>query len=246
MEMSQNSQNSITFEANQPENTERYILAQNITFFRKKLNLSQTELAKKIQYSNKNVSKWERGETTPDVFTIKKLANIFGVSVDTLLSPIDNETKTAIKTKNMVPLRWKIYMLLLANAILIMGVCITFFVLKSVDVKTFPLSHLFVYILPAMDLSIFIFICCIKRKVDPVSLSVFGWLMVTCFYISFINSKNIEYIYIIAAGFQIIAPIFAVLVNTGNIIKINRIFIKMMKKETSQKIKNTTTKSTPN
>ena len=34
------------------------------------------------------------------------------------------------------------------------------FVLKSVDVKTFPLSHLFVYILPAMDLSIFIFICC--------------------------------------------------------------------------------------
>lgn len=227
-----NQKNDISM-SNYSEETERDILAQNITFFRKKLKISQTELAKRIQYSNKNVSKWERGETTPDIFTVKKLAAIFGISIDTLLSPIASDTKDAIQTKTSVPLRWKVYMLLLANAILIMAACIAFFVLKSIDVKSFNITHLFVYILPAMDISVFIFICCIKRRVDPITLSLFGWLLVTCFYISFLGAKNIEYVYIIAAGYQIIAPICAILINSGQIIKINKIFIKMMKKEQS-------------
>ncbi len=214
---------------------ERDILAQNITFFRKKLNISQTELAKRIQYSNKNVSKWERAETTPDIFTLKKLAKIFGVSIDTLLNPIADDTKTAIKTKITVPIRWKVYMLLLANAILIMGACIAFFILKSLDITSFKISNLFVYILPAMDISVFIFICCVKRKVDPISLSLFGWLLVTCFYISFIKANHIEYVYIIAIGYQIIAPIFAALINSGKIIKINKVFLNIFKKENSKK-----------
>ena len=211
--------------------TDREILAQNIVFFRKKLGISQTELANRLQYSNKNISKWECGETSPDIFTIKKLATIFNVSIDTLLSPITDDTKTAIKTKQSVPLRWKVYMLLLANAIFFLSICITFFILKSTNVVGFPIQYIFIFMLPIMDLSVFIFLCCIRKKVDPITLSIFGWLIVICFYISFISSKNINYIFIIAVGYQVLVPVFAALINSGKIIKINKLFIKITKRQ---------------
>jgi transcriptional regulator with XRE-family HTH domain len=60
--------------------------ADNLTFFRKKAGLTQLELAEKINYSDKAVSKWERGESLPDILTLKTLADLFGLSVDALIS----------------------------------------------------------------------------------------------------------------------------------------------------------------
>src|SRR5690606_37404500 len=62
------------------------ILAENITYYRKKLNLTQLELAEKLNYSDKSVSKWERAEGIPDVFVLKELSVFFGITIDTLLS----------------------------------------------------------------------------------------------------------------------------------------------------------------
>ena len=45
----------------------KIIFAENIIFFRKKINISQKELAEKLNVSNKNISKWENAETIPDV-----------------------------------------------------------------------------------------------------------------------------------------------------------------------------------
>ena len=62
------------------------IIAENIAKFRKSAGLTQAELAEKINYSDKAVSKWERADAVPDVIILKELADIFGVSVDTLLT----------------------------------------------------------------------------------------------------------------------------------------------------------------
>ena len=61
------------------------IIAANLTGYRKKAGLSQLELAKKLNYSNKNISKWENGETTPNIFTLKQIADLYGITVDALL-----------------------------------------------------------------------------------------------------------------------------------------------------------------
>lgn len=218
------------------ELNDRLIISQNISFFRKKMNMSQTELANKLQYSNKNISKWEQGDTTPDIFTLTKLAKIFGVSLDTLVSPMTNESKSAIKTKSVVPLRWKVYMLLLANAILILCACIAIFVLKSVNFSYFPLWYFMIYITPAIDLSIFIFLCCELKKCNTITLSLLGWLLTVCFYITYINSQNIAYVFLIAVGWQIFAPIFSKLINSGKIIRLNKLILKRVKnkKETAK------------
>ena len=52
---------------------------------RKSLNLSQDEFAEKISVTRQAVSRWENGETTPNIDTLKLLAKIFDVSVDYLL-----------------------------------------------------------------------------------------------------------------------------------------------------------------
>ena len=57
----------------------------NIVAFRKRLGLTQAGLAEKLNYSDKAVSKWERGESVPDVLTLVQLAELFGITVNDLL-----------------------------------------------------------------------------------------------------------------------------------------------------------------
>lgn len=61
-------------------------IGSNIALFRKRRGLTQAGLAEKINYSDKAISKWERGESVPDVVTMVSLAQQLDVSVDALLS----------------------------------------------------------------------------------------------------------------------------------------------------------------
>lgn len=58
----------------------------NIAAYRKRSGLTQAGLAQKLNYSDKAVSKWERGESMPDVLTLLQLSEQFGVSVNDLLT----------------------------------------------------------------------------------------------------------------------------------------------------------------
>lgn len=57
----------------------------NIALQRKRAGLTQAGLADKLNYSDKAVSKWERGESMPDVLTLMQLAEQFDISVGELL-----------------------------------------------------------------------------------------------------------------------------------------------------------------
>lgn len=58
----------------------------NISNLRKRQGLTQAGLADKLNYSDKAVSKWERGESVPDVLTLVSIAQVLGVTVDDLLT----------------------------------------------------------------------------------------------------------------------------------------------------------------
>ena len=60
-------------------------IGSNIAAYRKSLNMTQAGLAEKLNYSDKAVSKWERGESAPDVLTLVQMAELFGVTVNDLL-----------------------------------------------------------------------------------------------------------------------------------------------------------------
>jgi transcriptional regulator with XRE-family HTH domain len=58
----------------------------NIAAYRKRAGLTQAGLAEQLNYSDKAVSKWERGESCPDVPTVMAIADKLGVTVNELLS----------------------------------------------------------------------------------------------------------------------------------------------------------------
>ena len=60
-------------------------IGSNIANYRKGSGLTQAGLAEKLNYSDKAVSKWERGESMPDVTTLVQLAEQFGITVNDLL-----------------------------------------------------------------------------------------------------------------------------------------------------------------
>ncbi len=67
----------------------KLITASNIINLRTSHGMTQAELGAKLNYSDKTISKWERGEAIPDAFVLTQLASLFGVTVDDLLSSHD-------------------------------------------------------------------------------------------------------------------------------------------------------------
>lgn len=68
----------------------KLVIASNIIRQRTNANMTQAELGEKLNYSDKTISKWERAESVPDVLVLKRMAEIFNVSVDDLLNTYDH------------------------------------------------------------------------------------------------------------------------------------------------------------
>ncbi len=67
----------------------KVITASNIINLRTAKGLTQAQLGELLSYSDKSVSKWERAEAVPDAYVLKKMSEIFGVTVDYILNPHD-------------------------------------------------------------------------------------------------------------------------------------------------------------
>lgn len=61
------------------------IIAKNITMLRQNARMTQSELADRLNYSDKAISKWERAESLPDITVLKAIADQFGVPLDYLV-----------------------------------------------------------------------------------------------------------------------------------------------------------------
>lgn len=69
------------------------IVSQNLSSLRKAKHLTQQELAEKIGYSDKSISKWELGKAVPTVDILKEFADFYGVTVDFLITPQSPEER---------------------------------------------------------------------------------------------------------------------------------------------------------
>mgnify|MGYP003300845814 CR=1 FL=1 len=71
------------------------VIAKNLTSLRKANHLTQAELAEKLNYSDKSISKWENGEAAPSVEVLVQIGSLFGVGIDYFVQevppPIKNQ-----------------------------------------------------------------------------------------------------------------------------------------------------------
>lgn len=71
-------------------------IANNITELRKEMHLTQAELAEKMGYTDKAISKWERAESIPDIVTLKEFADLSAVSLDYLVEKEHTENRAEL------------------------------------------------------------------------------------------------------------------------------------------------------
>ncbi len=74
-------------------------IANNIAELRKMNHMTQQDLAEKLNYTDKAISKWERGESTPDIESLSALAKMFNLTVDDLLNETFDKEQTIRKEK---------------------------------------------------------------------------------------------------------------------------------------------------
>ncbi len=128
----------------------------NIASYRKRLRLTQVGLAEKLNYSDKAVSKWERGESAPDVQTLVQLAELFEVSVNDLLvdpnelpenpGTVERVMGKAVE-KTLKRKADKRIILMLSSVLVWFVALLIFVVLSSFDISKTWLA--FVYAIPA-------------------------------------------------------------------------------------------------
>ena len=68
-------------------------IGKTIADLRKKNNMSQQELASKLNISNKTISKWECGNGIPDITVLSNIANLFNLTLDELIN-YEQQSKT--------------------------------------------------------------------------------------------------------------------------------------------------------
>ena len=127
----------------------------NIAFYRKQSGLTQAQLAEKLNYSDKAVSKWERGESIPDVLTLMQIADQFQVTVDDLLGDVnalpDNPTTleramTQVSEKALRRKANKNIILALSTTLVWFVALFVFVVFSSFDISNSGLA--FFYAIP--------------------------------------------------------------------------------------------------
>ena len=97
-------------------------LGEKIAQLRKDKNMTQSELAEKMCITDKAVSKWERNLSSPDIRTIKKLAEVFDVSIEELMGEVAETAENENKTKNLIMLVLRCVAFALPVAVLVMSI----------------------------------------------------------------------------------------------------------------------------
>ena len=108
----------------------KVVFAQNLISLRKQRKLTQLELAEKINYSDKAVSKWERGESIPDVTVLMTIASLFGVTLDFLVTEHAEPEIVAEQTSYAKAVKKRNRMLVAA---------ITFFAIAALETVVFAI-----------------------------------------------------------------------------------------------------------
>ena len=174
----------------------KLVTAGNLINLRTGAGMTQAELGAKLNYSDKSISKWERGEAIPDAYVLTQMAELFGVSVDYILSSHDAWEPTVAPED---PRQDVVYSTSVITAIAVLGVwtlALTAFVaLWLADLVRWKI---FVAALPVSILTWMVLMCVFKRTRHlKFIVAVFVLSLFVAFYLLFLN-KNPWQIFLIA------------------------------------------------
>jgi len=191
------------------------IVAHNIATLRVNAHLTQFELGEKLNYSDKAVSRWERGEAIPDAYVLLMMSEIFGVTVDYLLKehteeelseeqqaevePLPEEEKPKRFSPNHKRIAWITFLSIWALSLLV-------FVITATAGAAFWL--IFIYALPVSGIVLLVLNSIWgTRRHNLILVSVLVWSVLLALHLSLLPLGNFWMIYLLGNPAQVIIPI---------------------------------------
>ena len=163
------------------------IIADNLISLRKANKLTQLELADKLNYSDKAISKWERGESLPDIVILKQLADMYNVNVDYILTAHSEEDKAQYHIPRP-ELNNKLIITLLA--------CLSVWLLATILYINFKIMFdkyywiVWIWALPLTSIVLIVFSSIWGKKYMVIlSVSLLIWTLILSIYLQFLASR---------------------------------------------------------
>ena len=182
----------------------KQIIAKNLIALRKKHGYTQNDLAKKINYSDNAISRWERGELAPSIEVLQSISEVYSVEIDALLR---EDSLFEIEKTNKTQRINKLATILLIISIVWCMVSVVYIYSKMILGKN--LWTLFCWAVPLSCLILLAFNENWGKYVYKfVILSVFVWTTLACIYLQYLI-YNLWLIFIVGIPAQIALVIWA-------------------------------------
>ncbi len=188
------------------------VIAKNLVELRTNAKLTQLQLAEMLNYSDKAVSKWERGEAIPDIRVLMKVAEIYGVTVDDI---VKEETHLApVQPKKHIT--GKHIFITVLSALLVWFIATGIFMVFYFIAPTEGYSYLVFVVAPLPTAIVLLVFSCIwgNRLTNAIASSLVVWSCAVIFHV-FVETFapefiKIYFIYIIAAVLDLLVILWFV------------------------------------
>ena len=181
-------------------------LAENLALYRKHFNLTQAELAEKLNYSDKAVSKWERGESVPDLYVLKQLADFYGVTIDALIDTPNAKAPKKDKLKGKIR-----QIIAICSTMLVWLVAICAFAFLNIIIPSITRTWMaFIYALPITCIVLLVLTSVWKKKITTaIIISCLVWSTILSVYLTLLfvlpnPSVNLWQVFLIGIPLQIL------------------------------------------
>lgn len=179
------------------------IVGSNLTALRKSAGMKQIEIAKKFNFSDKTISKWESGESLPSLDVLVKLCEFYGITLNDLTS----ESLDCTDAANIIPVNAKIEN---TNKIIITLLAVTLVWIIATIVfiyaKLYTNVNLWIAFIWAVPVSFIVGIVLNsiwgKRKINFILISFFVWTLLTAIYLQILE-YNLWVVFILGIPSQI-------------------------------------------
>ena len=181
-------------------------IAKNLAYYRKQAGLTQLELAEQINYSDKSISKWERGEGMPDVYVLTQLAALYGVTVDALLCDSQTPPPPARVQKKK-----RLLITLLSVGLVWLVATFVFFVMRTVIFERDDLWYCFLCAVPVTGI-VAVVLCALwwSKWWQFISASIVIWGLAACLYVM-IPNPSMYLIFIVGGVVEVLLSLWYVL-----------------------------------
>lgn len=187
-------------------NKYKRIIAQNILNLRLSSGLTQAQLAEKLHYSDKAVSKWERGDSIPEISTLVGMADLFQVSLDYFVREQHTETPKFNEKEELKGIKNNHRIITVMSILIVWFVALFAYVLFDIISKN-ATAHwlLFLYAVPISMVVWLVFNSLwSNKKFNYVIISLLMWSFLASFQITFlVFGINVWKFYILGVPGQI-------------------------------------------